>query len=88
MTVAVNRVLLAFKTWEERKKEVEPLFKAGAADTGTLARLQLDHLRQAAHRLRRSVRPDEKPFMLLLNNRSPSWKNSYSRICCCGSFLS
>ena len=69
MTVAVNRVLLAFKTWEERKKEVEPLFKAGATDTGTLARLQLDHLRQAAHRLRQSVRPDEKPFMLLLNNQ-------------------
>ncbi|MEB0280715.1 hypothetical protein [Mucilaginibacter sp. 10B2] len=69
MTVAVNRVLLAFKTWEDRKKEIEPLFKAGAADAGSLARLQLDHLRQAAYRLRQTVRPDEKPFMLLLNNQ-------------------
>jgi hypothetical protein len=69
MTVAVNRVLLAFKTWEERKKEIEPLFKAGAADVGSLARLQLDHLRQAAHRLRQTARPDEKQFMLLLNNQ-------------------
>jgi hypothetical protein len=69
MTVAVNRVLLAFKDWEERKKELDPLFKAGAADARTITRMQLDHLRQAAHCLRASVRPDEKPFMPLLNNQ-------------------
>jgi hypothetical protein len=69
MKVAVNRVLLAFRTWDERKKEIEPLFKAGAADAGTMARLQLDHLRRSAHRLRQTARPDEKPFMLLLNNQ-------------------
>ncbi|MET3501332.1 hypothetical protein ABIC45_002944 [Mucilaginibacter rubeus] len=69
MTVAVNRVLLAFRNWDERKKELDPLLKTGAADASTINRLQLDHLRQAAHRLRRSVRPDEKPFMLLLNNQ-------------------
>jgi hypothetical protein len=69
MTVAVNRVLLAFKNWEERKKEIEPLLKAGAADTGILARLQLNHLREAKHRLRQTARPDEQPFLLLLNNQ-------------------
>jgi hypothetical protein len=69
MKVAVNRVLLAFRNWDERKKEIDPLLKTGAADAGTINRLQLDHLRQAAHRLRASVRPDEKPFMLLLNNQ-------------------
>lgn len=69
MTIAVNRVLLAFRNWDERKKEIEPLLKAGTADTGTLARLQLDHLRQAAHLLREAARPDEQPFMLLLNNQ-------------------
>ena len=69
MEKAVNRVLLAFKTWEERKKETEPLLKAGMADVHTLSHLQLDHLRQAKHRLRRTVRPDEKPFMILLNNQ-------------------
>lgn len=69
MKVLVNRVLLAFKTWEERKKEIEPILKAGAADGSTLARLQLDHLREAGHRLRQTARPDEKPFLLLLNNQ-------------------
>lgn len=69
MTVTVNRVLLAFKNWEERKKEIEPLLKAGTADTGVLTRLQLNHLRQAKHRLRQTARPDEQPFMLLLNNQ-------------------
>jgi hypothetical protein len=69
MTVAVNRVLLAFKNWEERKKEIEPLLKSGAADTGILARLQLIHLREAKHRLRQTARPDEQPFLLLLNNQ-------------------
>jgi hypothetical protein len=69
MEKAVNRVLLAFKNWEEREKEIEPLLKAGTADAHTLSRLQLDHLRQARHRLHQTVRPDEKPFMLLLNNQ-------------------
>jgi hypothetical protein len=69
MKVLGNRVLLAFKSWEERKKEIEPLMKAGAADTTTIARLQMDHLRQARHRLRQSARPDEKPFMILLENQ-------------------
>lgn len=69
MAVFVNRVLLAFRTWEDRKKEIEPLLKTGAADTNTLSRLQLDHLRQARHYLRQTVRPDEKPFMILLNNQ-------------------
>ena len=69
MKVSVNRVLLAFKTWEKRKKEIEPMLKTGTTDAGTLTRLQLDHLRQAAHRLRQTARPDEKPFMLLLNNQ-------------------
>lgn len=69
MEKGVNRVLLAFKTWEERKKEIEPLLKTGAAEEHTLSRLQLDHLRQARHRLRRTVRQDEKPFLILLNNQ-------------------
>ena len=71
MEKAVNRVLLAFKSWEDRKKEVEPLFKAGTADANVLARLQLNHLRQAAHRLRDTMRPDEQPFMLLLKGQVP-----------------
>lgn len=69
MKVLANRVLLAFKTWEDRKKEIEPLLKAGSADSHTLLHLQLDHLRQAKHRLRQTARPDEQPFMLLLNNQ-------------------
>ncbi|MCR8561997.1 hypothetical protein KXD93_30360 [Mucilaginibacter sp. BJC16-A38] len=69
MEKAVNRVLLAFKSWEDRKKEIEPLLKSGTADVTMLSRLQLDHLRHASHRLRSTARPDEKPFMLLLNNQ-------------------
>jgi len=69
MKIAANRVLLAFKSWEERKKEMEPLIKAGTTDERTVARLQLDHLRKAGHRLSISARPDEKPFMALLNNQ-------------------
>jgi hypothetical protein len=69
MEKAVNRVLLAFKAWEDRKKEIEPLLKVGATDANVLARLQLDHLRQATHRLRETLRPDEQPFMLLLHNQ-------------------
>lgn len=69
MEKAANRVLLAFKTWEERKKDIEPMLKTGTADVLTLSRLQLDHLRQARHRLRQTARRDEKPFMILLNNQ-------------------
>jgi hypothetical protein len=69
MKVMVNRVLLAFKVWEDRKKEMEPLRKAGAADDTTMARLQLDHLRRAKHRLRETARPDEQPFVALLRNQ-------------------
>ena len=69
MQKAVNRVLLAFKTWEDRKKEIDPLLQAGVADANIQSHLQLEHLRQAKHRLHQTVRRDEKPFMLLLNNQ-------------------
>jgi hypothetical protein len=68
MKVMANRVLLTFKAWEDRKKEMEPLLKAGSADERILARLQLDHLRKANHRLNANTQPDEKPFMTLLNS--------------------
>ena len=68
MRTAPNRVLLAFKAWEDRKKEMEPLLKAGAGDERMLRQLQLDHLRQAQHQLRRTARPDEQPFTALLSN--------------------
>jgi hypothetical protein len=68
MNIAANHVLLAFQNWEERKKELAPLLQAGFTDERTIAGLQLDHLRQARHRLNNSARPDEKPFMGLLNN--------------------
>lgn len=64
----VNRVLLAFKGWEDKKNELQPLLKAGTADERAILSLQVEHLRQAGHRLRETVRPDEKPFMALLNN--------------------
>jgi hypothetical protein len=69
MEKRVNRVLLAFRTWEDQKKEIDPLLKAGAADALVLSRLQLDHLRRAKHRIRKTIRPDERPFMILLNNQ-------------------
>ncbi|AMR31537.1 hypothetical protein A0256_08910 [Mucilaginibacter sp. PAMC 26640] len=53
--------------------------KTGAADAGTITRMQLDHLREAAHRLQVSVRPDEKSFMLLLNNQITKLENSYAK---------
>lgn len=64
----MNRVLQAFKGWEERKKEFEAILKSGTADDGILNRLQLDHFRQSRHRLRADIRPDEMPFLLLLDN--------------------
>jgi hypothetical protein len=69
MKLAPNRVLLAFRSWEERKKEMEPLIKTGSTDDRTIARLQLDHLRKTNHRLKVTARPDEQPFMALLNNQ-------------------
>ncbi|HEY8929539.1 MAG TPA: hypothetical protein VIM55_10130 [Mucilaginibacter sp.] len=63
----VNRVLLTFKTWDEKKNELQP--HSQAADQRTLDLLQLQHLREAKHRLRDNVRPDEQPFMALLNNQ-------------------
>jgi len=64
----VNRVLLAFKSWDDKKNELQPLLKAGTTDERTMMILQLEHLRQADHRLRQTARPDEKPFMTLLHN--------------------
>lgn len=68
MKLQVNRVLLAFKTWDDKKNELQALSRSGAMDERILDKLQLEHLRQAKHRLRDNVRPDEQPFMALLNN--------------------
>jgi hypothetical protein len=62
----VNRVLLAFQTWDEKKNELQPLLKN--SDERILELLKLQHLRNATHRLRQIVRPDEQPFMALLHN--------------------
>lgn len=65
----VNRVLLAFKGWEDKKNELQPLLKSGTTDERAMLALQLEHLRQAGHRLRHAARPDEKPFLTLLENQ-------------------
>lgn len=62
----VNRILLAFKDWEDRKQEMQPALKG--TDERTLLKLQLQHLQQTNHRLRNTARPDEQPFMALLHN--------------------
>ncbi|WP_295769248.1 hypothetical protein [uncultured Mucilaginibacter sp.] len=69
MRNAPNRVLLAFKAWEDRKKEMEPVIGSGAADERTMRQLELNHLRQARHLLQDKARPDEQPFMVLLRNQ-------------------
>jgi hypothetical protein len=69
MKIAPNRVLLAFKSWEDRKKELNPLLATGSTDQRIVNGLQLEHLRQAKHRLPESVRPGEKPFLVLSKNR-------------------
>lgn len=68
MKLQLNRVLLAFKTWDEKKNELQALSKAGAIDERILDKLQLQHLREVKHRLGNNTRPDERPFMALLNN--------------------
>lgn len=65
----VNRVLLAFKGWDDKRNELQPVLKPGTTDERAMMMLQLEHLRQADHRLRQTVRPDEKPFMTLLHNQ-------------------
>ncbi|MCQ6957313.1 hypothetical protein [Mucilaginibacter aquariorum] len=69
MNAATNGVLLVFKTWEDQKKEIEALLPSGVVDAQALRRLQLQHFRQAALRLRATAREDEKPFMALLANQ-------------------
>jgi len=69
MEKPANRVLLVFKNWEDRKKDIDPLLKSGLTDATTFSHLQLDYLCQARHRLNGEVRPDEKPFMILLNKQ-------------------
>ncbi|OOQ56632.1 hypothetical protein [Mucilaginibacter pedocola] len=64
-----NRVLLAIRAWDDRRKELEPLLKAGHTDEPTVRVLQLEHMRKARHRLNEYARPDERPFLLLLNNQ-------------------
>jgi hypothetical protein len=64
----LNRVLLAFKIWDEKKKELQPHFKTDGEDR-ILELLQLQHLHEAKHRLRHTLHPDEQPFMALLNNQ-------------------
>lgn len=68
MRTQVNRVLLAFKTWDEKQNELRNLTRSGAIDERVLDRLQLQHLREASHRLRSTARPDEQPFLVLLGS--------------------
>lgn len=80
-----NRVLLAFKSWEAKRSQLTPLLKGGTADEQILLKLQLEHLQQAGHRLRQVIRPDEKPFMALLQNNirrleTQLYPNSLQRI--------
>jgi len=65
----VNRVLLAFQIWDDKKNELQPLLKAGTTDERAVLALQLEHFRQAGHRLHQTVRPDEKPFLSLMHNQ-------------------
>ncbi|QEM12416.1 hypothetical protein [Mucilaginibacter rubeus] len=48
---------------------MDPLLRTGIADQSGISRLQYNHLREARHRLIQTARPDEQPFMLLLNNQ-------------------
>ena len=65
----INRVLLVFKQWEERQKQIEQAMPPDGAREKAIRLLQLAHLMQARNRLVAVLRPDEKPFLVLLNGQ-------------------
>jgi hypothetical protein len=62
-----NKVLAAFRSWEDRQKLID-LVGSAREDQRIVDRLKLAHFQQCRHQLSATLSAEEKPFLPLLNN--------------------
>jgi hypothetical protein len=68
MEKTVNRVLQAWKTWEERQAEMEKTVGSGKEHTSIIRQLKLEHFLKCRNLLSNNLRKDEQPFLPLMNH--------------------
>jgi len=66
MERTVNRVLQAWKSWDERQSEMENAIGTGKEHAMVIGRLKLEHFQKCRHLLAGMVRKDEQAFMPLM----------------------
>jgi hypothetical protein len=66
MERTVNRVLQAWKSWDERQSEMEKAIGTGKEHAIVIQRLKLEHFKKCRHLLAGTVRKDERAFMPLM----------------------
>jgi len=66
MERTVNRVLQAWKSWDERQSELEKAIGTAKEHTLVIQRLKLEHFRNCHHLLTGTARKDEQAFMPLM----------------------
>lgn len=67
MEKAVNRVLEAWKSWEDKQTQMEKVAGSGTEEAAVIRRLKLEHFQKARNLLAGNLRKDEQPFLPLMN---------------------
>jgi hypothetical protein len=66
MDRTVNRVLQAWKNWDERQSEIDKAIGSGKENAIIIQRLKLEHFQKCRHLLAGAARKDEQAFMPLM----------------------
>ena len=68
MERTINRVLQAWKSWEERQSEMEEAIGTGKEHAAVIQRLKLEHFQKCRNLLGGTARKDEQAFMPLMTS--------------------
>lgn len=67
MERAVNRILQAWKSWEDKQAEMEKTVGNGREHAQVISRMKLDHFTKCRNLLSADIRNDERSFLPLMN---------------------
>ena len=68
MEAVVNRVLQAWKSWEEKQTEMEKTIGTGKEHAVVIRQMKLEHFLKCRNLLSGNIRKDEQPFLPLMNS--------------------
>lgn len=62
----MNRILQAWKSWEDKQSELEKTVGNGREHAPVISRMKLDHFNKCRNLLSATIRNDERPFLPLM----------------------